>query len=275
MGAVEGKGYVGQSVPRREDDRLLRGEGQYIADMVLPGMLHVVFVRSPVAHAHIRGVDLSRAREVPGVRLAMSGVELQAALPPVQGTQLALPGKWKTLVPHQIFQPNQPLLAIDKVLHVGEAVAVIVADSRYIAEDAAELVTLDLDPLPAVVDADKGLEPGAPHPAREERLEPARPLRGRTRATSAPRWRRRRTRIKRRFHHHRYAAMPMECRGVIAQYERRTDSYTIWSATQVVHWVRREAAQTLWPCPRRACAASRRTSAAASAARATSTPKTC
>jgi carbon-monoxide dehydrogenase large subunit len=236
--------YVGQPILRREDARLLRGEGQYIADIVLPGMLHVAFVRSPVAHARIRGVDLSRAAALPGVRLAMSGRELQAALPPVQGTQLALPAKWKTLVPHQIFQPNQPLLAIDKVLHVGEAVAVIVAESRYIAEDAVELVGLDLETLPAVVDGEAGLQPGAPllHEQNGSNLLARFEMnKGDVRAAlaKAPRT------LKRRFHHHRYAAIPMECRGVVAQYERRTDSYTIWSATQVVHWVRREAAQTL------------------------------
>jgi carbon-monoxide dehydrogenase large subunit len=244
MAAAETVRYVGQPVARREDARLLRGRGEYVADLVLPGMLHVAFVRSPVAHARILDVDLARARALPGVHLAMSGAELMAALPPVQGTQLALPAKWKTQVPHHIFQPNQPLLAVGKVLHVGEAVAVIVAESRYVAEDAAELVSLDLETLPAVVDAEAGLAPDAPvlhEQGGSNLLARFEVNKGDVRAAlaRAPRT------LKRRFHHHRYAAIPMECRGVVAQHERRTDSYTIWSATQVVHWVRREAAQTL------------------------------
>ena len=125
-------------------------------------MLHAVFVRSPVAHARIRGVDLSRAAAAPGVVDVLSGAELAKLLPPVPDTQLSLPSKWTTQVQHKFINPQQPLLAHDKVRHVGEAVAVIVAESRYAAEDAAQLVALDLDPLPAVVDP----EAGAAGPAR-------------------------------------------------------------------------------------------------------------
>ena len=156
-----GRPFVGQSIPRREDRRLLTGRGQYINDLVLPGMLHVAFVRSPVAHARIRGVDLSRAVAAPGVHLALCGADLLRSLPPVQDQQLPLPAKWKTSVAHKIFDPRQPLLAIDRVRHVGEAVAVIVADSRYLAEDAAERVVLDLEALPPMVDPEAALAPGA------------------------------------------------------------------------------------------------------------------
>lgn len=146
--------FVGQSLPRREDARLLVGRGQFVADLKLPDMLHAVFVRSQVAHAHIRSVDLSRAVTAPGVILAMNGADLLQLLPPVPDTQLSLPQKWTTQVQHTFRNPQQPLLAHDKVRHVGEAVAVILAESRYLAEDAAELVTVDLEPLPAVVDAE-------------------------------------------------------------------------------------------------------------------------
>jgi aerobic carbon-monoxide dehydrogenase large subunit len=236
--------FVGRSVSRREDQRLLKGRGQFIADLALPQMLHAVFVRSPVAHARIRAIDLSRAAVLPGIFYALSGAELARQLPPVPDTQLALPSKWTTLVQHKFINPQQPLLAHDKVRHVGEAVAVIVAQSRYAAEDAAELVTLDLDPLPTVLDPEAALQPDAAliHDRFGTNL-----IGGFTvgkgdvdgALARAPR------RLRRRFYHHRYAAMPMECRGVVGLHDSRTDSVTIWSGTQVVHWVRREAAAVL------------------------------
>jgi aerobic carbon-monoxide dehydrogenase large subunit len=150
-------GFIGRPMPRREDRRLLTGRGQFIADLMLPGMLHAAFVRSAAAHARIRSVDLSRARAAPGVVYAIAGPELMELLPPVPDTQLSLPRKWTAQVQHTFLNPQQPLLAHDKVRHVGEAVAVILAGSRYQAEDAAELVTVDLEPLPAVVNPDAAL----------------------------------------------------------------------------------------------------------------------
>src|SRR5262249_23942103 len=153
--------FVGRSLPRREDRRLLTGRGQFIADLELPHMLHAAFVRSPLAHARIKAVDLSRAAAMPGVAYVLGGVELARLLPPVPDTQLPLPGKWTTQVQHKFINPQQPLLAHDKVRHVGGAVAVIVAEGRYAAEDAAQAVGLDLDPLPAVLDPEAALRPGA------------------------------------------------------------------------------------------------------------------
>ena len=238
------KGFVGQSVPRREDHRLLRGQGQYIADFTLPGMLHVAFVRSSVAHARIKSVDLSRAAAAPGVRFVMSGLELAKEIPPVQDQQLPLPRKWRTTVPHKIFDPRQPLLAWDKVRHVGEAVAVIVADNRYLAEDAVDLVSVDYEFLDAVVDAEAAL--GAAAAVLHEQngtnlLAEFSVAKGDVAAAFATA----KQTLKRRFYHHRYAGIPMECRGVAAMHEARTGAVTIWSSTQVVHWVRREVALTL------------------------------
>ena len=152
--------FVGRSMPRREDRRLLTGQGQFIADLALPRMLHAVFVRSQVAHARIRSVDVARAAAMPGVVQVLTGADLLRIAPPVPGAQLSLPSKWRTQVQHTIHLPQQPLLAVDKVRHVGEAIAVVVAESRYEAQDAAELVTVDLEPLPAVVDAEAALKPG-------------------------------------------------------------------------------------------------------------------
>src|SRR5882724_6444462 len=237
-------GYVGRSIPRREDRRLLTGRGQFVADLKLPDTLYAVFVRSQVAHARIRSVDLTRARTAPGVVFAISGDELFKLLPPVPDTQLSLPRKWTTQVQHTFLNPQQPLLAHDKVRHVGEAVAVILAESRYLAEDAAGLVTVDLEPLPAVVDPEAGLGPGAAvlHDKYGTNLiGEFRVGKGdvETALQKAPH------RLKRRFHHHRYAAIPMECRGVISAYDERADSITVWSSCQVVHWLRREASTVL------------------------------
>jgi len=147
-----GPHYVGRSLRLREDKRLLIGQGQFVADIVLPRMLHAVFVRSPLAHARISRIGTSRAATAPGVAIALSGADLLQMLPPVPEGQISLPSKWTTHVQHKFLNPRQPLLAHDKMRHVGEAVAVIVADSRDAAEDAAELVTLELEELPAVVD---------------------------------------------------------------------------------------------------------------------------
>ena len=219
-------------------------KGQFIADLMLPRMLHAVLVRSPVAHARIRSVDVSRAAAMPGVALALDGAGLARLLPPVPEGQISLPSKWTSVVQHKFLNPQQPLLAHDKVRHVGEAMAIVAAESRDMAEDAAEAVTWDLEELPAVVDPEAALRADSPivHERCETNLIGAFSI-GRgdaaTALTRAPH------RLKRRFYHHRYAAMPMECRGVVALYDERTQSVTIWSSTQIVHWVRREAAALL------------------------------
>jgi aerobic carbon-monoxide dehydrogenase large subunit len=236
--------YIGRSLLRREDRRLLTGQGQFVADLVLPRMAHVVFVRSPVAHARIRAVDLSRALAAPGVLAALNGAELLQMLPPVPEGQISLPRKWQNVVQHKFLGPSEPLLAHDKVRHVGEAIAVIVSETRYQAEDAAELVVPDFEELPALVDPMAALGPDAPiiHERYGTNLIGEFAIeRGDVTGALA----RAPHRLKRRFYHHRYAAVPMECRGVVAAYDSRTDSATIWSSTQVVHWVRREAAGIL------------------------------
>lgn len=236
--------FIGASMLRREDRRLLLGQGQYVGDLELPRMVHAAFVRSPVAHARIRSVDLRRAVAAPGVVYALSGLELAQLLPTVPDHQVSLPKKWRNAVKHNILNPQQALLAGDKVRHVGEAFAVIIAESRYAAEDAAALVEADFETLPAVVDPEEALKVESPivHEQFQTNLiaelsaakgDCERALR------AAPH------RLERRFYHHRYAALPIECRGVVGEYDARTQSLTIWSSTQVVHWVRREVAATL------------------------------
>jgi carbon-monoxide dehydrogenase large subunit len=236
--------FVGRSLWRREDRRLLRGEGQFIADLALPRMLHAVVVRSPVAHARIRAVELGRAAAMPGVVDALNGANLLRLLPPVPEGQITMPKKWTSVIQHQFLNPQEPLLAHDKVRHVGEAIAIIVAESREAAEDAAEQVAFDSDELPAVTDPEAALRADSPivHERFGTNLIGSFSVgRGEVEAAlaTAPH------RLSRRFYHHRYAAVPLECRGVVAVWDRRSRSVTIWSSTQIVHWLRREAAQML------------------------------
>jgi carbon-monoxide dehydrogenase large subunit len=236
--------FVGRSLKRREDRRLLRGEGQFIADLALPRMLHAVVVRSPLAHARIRAVDVGHAATMPGVVDALNGADLLRLLPPVPEGQIAMPKKWTSVIQHQFLNPQEPLLAHDKVRHVGEAIGIIVAEGREEAEDAAERVILDFEELPAVVDPEAALRAESPlvHERFGTNLIGSFSVgRGDVEAAfaAAPR------RLSRRFYHHRYAAVPLECRGVVALWDRRSQGATIWSSTQIVHWLRREAAALL------------------------------
>lgn len=237
-------GYVGQPVPRREDRALLRGEGEFVADIRLPGMLHAAFARSPLASARIASVSLDAARAAEGVVDAVSGADIHGAVPPIDGMQVAAPKGWRDAVGSDIAVPEQPLLAGDRVRHAGEAYAAVVASDRHLAEDALELVDARLEPLAPVADAGAALADGAPlvhgHIGGNAAATlHARKGRGAAALAAAPR------RLARRFVHHRYAAMPLECRGVVAAHDRRTDTVTVWSSTQVVHWVRREVARAL------------------------------
>jgi carbon-monoxide dehydrogenase large subunit len=229
---------------RREDHRLLTGRGQFIADLVLPRMLYAVIVRSPLAHARIRSVDMSDAVAAPGVMLALNGADLLQLLPEVPEGQISLPSKWLSVVQHKFLSPRQPLLAHDKVRHVGEAIAIVVAETREQAEDAAELVSTDLAELPAVVDPEAALraDSSVVHDRFQTNLIGSFSI-GKGDADAA--LARAPHRLRRRFYHHRYSAVPMECRGVVSAYDVRSDTVTIWSSTQVVHWVRREAASLL------------------------------
>src|ERR1043166_1618266 len=157
-----GEPYIGRSLRRREDRRLLAGRGQFIADLVLPRMLHAVLVRSPLAHARIRAVDLSRACAAPGVAMALNGGDLLQMLPPVPEGQISLPRKWTTVIQHKFLNPSQPLLAHDKVRHVGEAGATTPPKPRDRAGAAADFSALALEELPPVVDPEAGLRPGSP-----------------------------------------------------------------------------------------------------------------
>lgn len=139
-------GGMGESVKRKEDARFIRGRGRYVEDITLPGMLHMAILRSPMAHARIRSIDSSRARELPGVVAVVTGKDLEdhnlAWMPTLSGD-------------------TQAVLATDKVRFQGQEVAAVIAESAYIAWDALERIDVDYDPLPVVVDPRKALEEGA------------------------------------------------------------------------------------------------------------------
>ena len=236
--------YVGKSVPRKEDARLLAGAGRYLADIVLPNMLHVAFLRSSIPHARIKSIDVSRARALPGVVEILTGMDIWPFLAPVPGMQNKPPTAWRRAVEHTINIPDQPVLAVDKIRYVGEGIAVIVAIDRYIAEDAAELIDVDLVTLDPVTGIDDAVRMDAPrvHEHLESNVVAEFCVRKGDAASalaSAPR------KLHHTFYNHRCLALPMECRGVLADYDARMDSITIWSSTQVVHWVRREVAKRL------------------------------
>src|SRR5215213_4992052 len=145
---------VGTSVPRKEDRPLVTGNGQFIDNINLAGQLWFVVVRSPYAHARITSVDLTKARALQGVQAAFSGADLAA------DWAGSLPCAWP--VTEDINMPSHWPLARDEARYVGDGVAVVVAESREQAADAAELVVADYEPMPAVVDPEAALGDGAP-----------------------------------------------------------------------------------------------------------------
>ena len=144
--------YVGQPLRRREDLKFVTGNGRYVDDIKLPGMLYLAILRSPHAHALITGVDLSAARAAAGVRLALAGVDLTARIGNIRPNWV-IPG---TVV------PDRPVVAIDRVRFVGECVALVVAETREAVHDALELIDVTYEALPAVIDEEAAIGEGAP-----------------------------------------------------------------------------------------------------------------
>ncbi len=212
-------GAVGSPVLRVEDRRLLAGTATFVDDMALPGMLHAAFCRSPIASGRLVEVGLAQVRAAAGVEAAFAAAEL--GLPPLI-TPAETPGS---------FCPPRPLLADGRVAFAGEPVAVVVASSRYAAEDAAELVELDLEPLEALVDPARALEHGAPrlHAAPSNVYMEARLEEGGVDAA----FERAAVVVERALRRGRVAAMPIEPRALVAATE--DGGLRIWSSTQGPH----------------------------------------
>src|SRR5579871_675051 len=153
-----GEFAIGQGVPRFEDPRLVKGEGHYVGDMVLPGMAFGCVLRSPHAHARIRGIDVARAKASPGVVAVLTGADWEAS----GFGDLPVPGGLKRRDGSPLYRPRFPALNKDRVRWVGDYVAFVVAETIHQAMDAAELIEVDYEPLPAVTSAVEAIEPGAP-----------------------------------------------------------------------------------------------------------------
>ncbi len=231
-----GKGWVGVNFKRKEDARLTTGRGEFFGDIVVPGVLHLVFVRSDRAHARIKSIDTSAAKAMTGVVSVVTGEDIKDEIKPMpqQVVVPALPARYPTHWP----------LAIGKVKFHGEAVAAVVARDKYVAEDAAEAVVVDYDDLPFVSDAKMALEPGAPlvhedwednemysntftgGDTEEGQAANAKEVDDLIKGADAV--------IKETFRTHRCGMTPMEPRGALAKWSD-TDGLVAWVTTQRPH----------------------------------------
>ncbi len=231
--------YLGERIVRNEDARLLTGRALFVDDVQLPGMLHVGFVRSNYAHGRLRAIDVSAASRKPGVVAIYTAADLGDYWQP--GPLLVPPPPIEGLVFHPCTQVP---LARDKVRHVGEPIVMVVAESRYVAEDALEDVVVDVEPLDAVVDLEAALDSAAPliHEHLTSNLAAHVVQRkgdyshARARADVL---------IARRFHYDRGAAAAIENRAIVASWDARAEELTIWDTTQAPIPIRNGLAQML------------------------------
>jgi len=224
---------IGERIKRREDPRLIQGLGTYVDDIKLPGMLHLAFKRSDIAHGIIKSIDVSEAQSMPGVELVITGAELKEFLPPMPiGTPFPSPDHYS--------------VAVDRVRYQGEPVAVVVATDRYLARDAADAIVVDYEVLPAVIDPEVAMQgqPALVHEAFENNLAvPYVPggtgfdAEAGTVDNSAvdKAFAEADFTLSQRMMNQRLAPTAMEARGVVAHYEPGKDTLTIWSSTQNPH----------------------------------------
>src|SRR6266481_1847389 len=197
--------YVGKRIKRTEDPRLIKGLAHYVDDIGLPNILHVAFVRSLYAHARINGVDTSEALKAPGVVAVYTGEDIAEKVGPVP-CAAALP---------DLKVPDYRVLATGKALFVGHPIAAVVATDRYLARDAVDLISVDYEDLPAVVDVEAAAKGGPViHEKSADHI------------------------IKQRMVHQRLAPIAMEGRGVLARYFPGEEELTLWSSTQIPHLMR-------------------------------------
>ena len=216
--------YIGAPLRRREDVRFVTGRGQYLDDVRLPDMLHAAILRSPHAHARVRGVDATVALALDGVTAVFTHADMAALMKPIPMRVFPLPGLDNYL---------QTPLSADTVRHAGEAVAVVVAESRYLAEDAIDLIEVDYEPLPAVASvADALTDAVVVHPANGTNLAGSAEINvGDVDAAFAGADYVR----KEEFHTNRHTANPMETRGLVASYDSADGHLRVWGPTKVSH----------------------------------------
>ncbi|MCH8093733.1 MAG: xanthine dehydrogenase family protein molybdopterin-binding subunit [Chloroflexi bacterium] len=224
--------YIGKRLKRNEDPRLLTGQALFVDDVNLPGMLHVAFLRSPYAHARLNSVDTSRAREREGVVAVYAARDLGdywrngpllVSPPPVEGT---------------VFnERTQPILVMDTVRHLGEPIAAVVAESRYLAEDALTDILVDYEVLPAVVDLEAALEDGSPRVHEDVGSNVAAHL-VQTIGDYEKAKKSAHTVIARRFVYDHGTAAALENRGVVAEWDAHSQRLTVWDTTQAPNPIR-------------------------------------
>jgi carbon-monoxide dehydrogenase large subunit len=235
-----GEFAIGQSVSRFEDPRLLKGGGRYVGDMVLPGMAFGYVLRSPHAHARIRSIDAERAKAAPGVLAILTGADWQAS----GWGNLPVPGGLKRR-DGSLFRPPYPALVKDRVRFVGDYVAFVVAETYHQALDAAELIAVDYEPLPACVSTANAIGSGAPRvwddcPDNIGFVQ----LFGDETATEAAIAKADHV-VKHRFVINRVTAASMEPRGCLGDYNGSEDRYTVYTTLQRTHPFRSELAPIL------------------------------
>ncbi len=244
MAAGKSAGFIGQSVRPHKSARFVTGSGVYVSDVRLPNMLHAALLRSIHPHARIRMIDATAALRIDGVAGIWTGADIEGRISRFPDSFEIHPVPWLKGVKPVLRGPRPAALAHGKVHYSGEPVAIIVAGDRHTAEDAADAVIVEYEELPAVVDPEESVKTGATriHEEAEDNIvfsftvakgDIDQALR------EAP------YRLKERFRHHRYCAAPLECRGVVAWVEPKTNVLTVWSSTQMPHLVRRQIASQL------------------------------
>jgi aerobic carbon-monoxide dehydrogenase large subunit len=219
---------LGAPVKRVEDPRFITGKGRYLDDITLPGMTHLAILRSPYAHANVRSIDTSAARSAPGVVAVITGADI-----PYNPLPMAWPAGGASGIRNNVNTPR--VLATDSVKWTGEGVAAVVAETAAQAQDALELIQVDWEPLPAVVDAEKALAEGAPQ--LHENAPGNRVFDwsvGDREGTDAA-FANAEVVVSQRVVNQRLIPNPMEVRGDIGWYNPGTDEYTIWMSSQTPH----------------------------------------
>jgi carbon-monoxide dehydrogenase large subunit len=224
-GLPDQRRFVGARILRNEDPRFLRGQGHFLDDIELPQMVHCAFLRSTFPHARVRSVDVSQAKVAPGVLGVFTWADVAVYAKPYVTSLEGRP---------ELMPCTRYLLANDTVRHVGEAIVAVVANSRYEAEDACDLIDVDYEPLPVLVDAEEALAAGAPQlhddiPGNNyAHIEwEAGDVDAAFAAADHV--------FSKRFHAGRHMAAPLETRGVIAEWNTSSGEMTCWSSSQYPH----------------------------------------
>lgn len=220
---------VGQAIKRREDPQLITGQGSFLDDIKLPGMTHACVLRSPYAHAKIKSIDTSKAKAHPGVVAVFTGEDMLDLNP--------LPCAWQAgRVKNNVNTPR--VLAVGEVHFAGDPVALVIAEDRYIARDACDLIEVEYEPLPVVVDAKKATEPGAPQLHENAPNNIVMEWEAGDKAKADAAIAAAEVVVREQIINQRLIPTPMETRGAIARYEPATGEFTLWTTSQAPHVMR-------------------------------------